>query len=826
MKRTFTQVPDVPTGAIFNPKRGYFSVVIPLERTNLITNPSIEFATTNYSASGGSIAQSATHAYHGAYSLAITPTAALSDGAFYGTGELTAGVTYAFSCKFKGAAGVKYVFFMGSTAGAGLAVVRFVATGRWQWLYGFWPETSTTTRRLYWLKDSNTSTQVFYVDGVQVESLADGVLAPTTYIDGDQAGLLPNQFPPPYRWNGTPHASTATRLVSTAAGGYVRNLDYYRFKALAFAGLGLTVVSNIATVGAGADGAQYQTTVAQSRQLSINGFWDSDTPFSLDMARAGLYEAVGPDHVAPRQPSTLFYQPFDGDEEMGAFGKIIASYQSGLEQNATPIPRENTAITFTQFLPGIITNEQGAQLTDQKSIATSDYILQRSALGNWAAMGTGGAGASLGVQAFAQAADGSLYVGGDFTSMGGVANTGNIAKWDGSAWSALTSGLNAGVFALAMAPNGTTLYVGGVFLNADGIANADRIASWNGSAWSALSTGANDTVNALAVGPDGTLYAGGNFTSIGGVAINRIAQWNGSAWSALAVSGADAPVLGLAFGPGGRLYAVGSFGSIGGVTANGTAYWDGAAWNAMGAGLGGVQAVAVGARGEVYAGGSFTGDVDYIGVWNGTGWSQLGVLNGTVFALHYGTDNILRAGGAFTVADGITLNDNFAYWNGATWVQPDISVGGTATFRAIYQTPNGVLYVGHDGTSSVDAAATTTVTNGGTARTYPTIVVQGPASLTNPLYQLINYTTGRALYFNYSLRVGEIVTIRTSPHGVTLFSNFSGDQSAAIRRGSSPDFALEKGQNVISLFIGKVAPGSQTMYWPVTLQSASDLVAR
>ena len=36
----------------------------------------------------------------------------------------------------------------------------------------------------------------------------------------------------------------------------------------------------------------------------------------------------------------------------------------------------------------------------------------------------------------------------------------------------------------------------------------------------------------LAVSED-TLYAGGQFTTAGGVSANYIAQWNGSSWSAL-----------------------------------------------------------------------------------------------------------------------------------------------------------------------------------------------------------------------------------------------------------------------------------------------------
>ena len=65
---------------------------------------------------------------------------------------------------------------------------------------------------------------------------------------------------------------------------------------------------------------------------------------------------------------------------------------------------------------------------------------------------------------------------------------------------------------------------------------ADYIAKWDGSSWAALGSGLNGSVHALTVFDDGggpALYAGGSFTSAGGVAASRIAKWDGSSWAAL-----------------------------------------------------------------------------------------------------------------------------------------------------------------------------------------------------------------------------------------------------------------------------------------------------
>ncbi|MDO8628897.1 MAG: right-handed parallel beta-helix repeat-containing protein, partial [Phycisphaerales bacterium] len=61
--------------------------------------------------------------------------------------------------------------------------------------------------------------------------------------------------------------------------------------------------------------------------------------------------------------------------------------------------------------------------------------------------------------------------------------------------------------------------------------SANRIAKWNGSAWSALGTGMNAEVYALTVFDGGTgpaLYAGGIFTTAGGVSAHYIARWEPS----------------------------------------------------------------------------------------------------------------------------------------------------------------------------------------------------------------------------------------------------------------------------------------------------------
>jgi hypothetical protein len=177
---------------------------------------------------------------------------------------------------------------------------------------------------------------------------------------------------------------------------------------------------------------------------------------------------------------------------------------------------------------------------------------------DWSALGSG----TNGIVVFALAFDdsGNLYAGGEFDTAGGIAAN-NIAKWNGSSWGSLGSGMNNTVRALGVDKSGN-IYAGGEFDTAGGVA-ANRIAKWDGNAWSALGSGTNSGVWALAIDSSGSLYAGGDFTSAGGVAANCIAKWDGNVWDSLG-SGTNKTIFALAIDSSGNLYAGGQFTTAGG----------------------------------------------------------------------------------------------------------------------------------------------------------------------------------------------------------------------------------------------------------------------
>ena len=228
-----------------------------------------------------------------------------------------------------------------------------------------------------------------------------------------------------------------------------------------------------------------------------------------------------------------------------------------------------------------------------------------------------------------------MYVGGGFTNATdwtGTYTVNHIALWDAynAYWWNLGVGVNGSVSAVCLG-NGV-LYAGGSFTTAGGI-TANRIAMWDGANWSSLGTGTANglggTVTAILV--DGTsVYVGGSFTTAGAVTARGIAKWDGSSWSALGqgmYASSTASVTALAK-MGGYLYACGVFTNAGGsVVTRNVARWDGTKWEGLGSGVGNDftpgasrgSALAVSGN-DLFLGGTFETagvcDAGYIARWN------------------------------------------------------------------------------------------------------------------------------------------------------------------------------------------------------------------
>jgi hypothetical protein len=166
------------------------------------------------------------------------------------------------------------------------------------------------------------------------------------------------------------------------------------------------------------------------------------------------------------------------------------------------------------------------------AIANADSIVTW----NGAAYAAPAVGANSIVYQVRASPNGGVYIFGGFTTVGGV-NANRIAYWDGSSYNTVSDDtLNNNALSGAIANSGD-IYAGGNFTDASSNVNADRIAFTLGGIWEAMSTGANAQVESIEIAPDLQVYAGGDFTTIGGISnADYGAKWNGSSWSKLDVN--------------------------------------------------------------------------------------------------------------------------------------------------------------------------------------------------------------------------------------------------------------------------------------------------
>ena len=266
---------------------------------------------------------------------------------------------------------------------------------------------------------------------------------------------------------------------------------------------------------------------------------------------------------------------------------------------------------------------------------------------------------------------------------------------------------------------------------------ASHIARWNGTAWSAMGNGRTlpntfgfESISTLAVLPNGDLVAAGGFTQICGTPANRIARWNGSTWQPLGggIGGTSAAVRSLVVLPDGNLLAAGDAMLIGGRSES-FAIFNGTSWTALPGGSGGLRDVRAVLRlpnGDLLTGGSTTstsGTVYSVNRWSGGVWSRVATLtvSSSYRELAVTTISLLPTGevfvgGAFTAIDGVTYN-GMALWSDQGWRQ--LERGLSKQPSRLLTLPNGEIIIsGVSGTLLPDS---------------PTGVVIGDGVTFNPL---------------------------------------------------------------------------------------------
>ena len=805
-------------------------IIVPKYAENQIKNPTFahpEFVA-GWTASGGTVASSGDGARWGAYSAKVTPNSGVQSYAYYSGLKVTANLPYTFSCYVKGVAGQAMRIQIRQTTTI-KATKQFTATGYWQRVeVSYTPTVTATDYRVYVVRDVVASTAPFYVDGCQFEQDSKA----STFFDG---------YFPGCHWTGAIRNSTSARSDNTGLGGELLCINDYA-KVLSVHGFGMGDWNQIMTkMTSGGD--LYQTHIRKSRNISMVLAYSGNNQGELQANRKVILDALRPDLLSNlpvreqfgiNMPGTwrgheqriIRYQGFDanGNEATEPIDIVCVFQPSHADTPDTPVFQKDI-LNFT-VPSGLFQGayQEGKEL-DLYADFPAEFIVKRDPDGNWCKW-TGTAYASLitGLNGLvlcaAEAPDGKIYVGGDFTNAGGVAEADYLARWNPitEAWEAVIAGINNYIWCMAFGANGD-LYIGGSFTDL-GSANGDRIVKITGlepdgtPTIHALGTGiADGYCRSIVIDANGDVYAGGSFTSAGGVAnTSHIAKWNGTVWSAIA-TGLNNIVNILAFAPNGDLYIGGAF--------TDAAYpylckWNGTAFSVVRANTdinGFVYALAFGSTGYLYVGGAFTNaggvaNADYIAKWSGSAWESLGTgLNESALYVLVDSGKVYVSG-AFTSAGGLTLTDRVAVWSNGAWQPLDIDLPGLGVVYSILPASDGSLYIGgafSTAVSSENARSGQVVPNlnvaSASANTYPFIAVNGPGTLKS----ITNYTTGKSVMFDgLTLQAGEWISLSFDPLNLQFKGGWEGRGNLmryVVPGSDYGDFYLKPGGNALSLFM-------------------------
>jgi WD40 repeat protein len=380
------------------------------------------------------------------------------------------------------------------------------------------------------------------------------------------------------------------------------------------------------------------------------------------------------------------------------------------------------------------------------------------------------------VRAVVADGSGGWYIGGDFQRVGSAFRPG-LAHILASgavdlAWKPRTDG---SVNALALSPDRTRLYAGGAFGAIDGATRNGLVAldADTGEVDPGWNPDTNGAVNALVLSPDGArLYAGGAFTSVGGVAHPRLVALEAATgapdhnWD----PNANNVVRTLALSTDGtRLYAGGTFTAVRGVARNYLAAVDSTrgfvdAWNPDANGA--VNALSPSSDGDdLYAGGDFTA----VGGASRNRLANIDAASGSVRPWNPDANKTVSALALSPGGDAIYVGGDFTGLGGVTRNRLAAVSAGTGAPTAWNPAANGAvnaLAASHDGGRVYAGGALTSV--GGVSRARLAALNASTGELdpgwapraNKPVYALALSPDGTRIYVG-----GDFTTISGSARG-------------------------------------------------------------
>jgi len=710
----------------------------------------------------------------------------------------------------KGYAGQAMRIMIQNGSGTMQAQKTFTATGNWQRIVLTLASAGATATnwRAVVQRDAVASAEPFWTDGWQFENKAYA----TTFIYGDEKGL--GYIDREYYWAGSPFASASVRSAFTRHGGkLVKINDYAIINKVVGLGMG-KFESHVSELAMG--GSVLQSTIRQPRPFSFLLTFKGSSQDAIYANRQVIIDAIRPDR--DNQPLVLRYQGLDssGNEATQPID-IICKAEISLQDTPNLPTRHTDLLSFTALdatLDGAY--YEGSYLLYSQQL-TVNRIVRQKPNGEWDIMGTGLQEGYA--YAFAEAPNGDIYIGGSFTSAGGVANTSKIAKWSkqDQTWKSVLSGTtNNDIKTLCFGPKGE-LYVGGDFTNLAG----------SGIALLAYITDLDTTptihvfgdpvgyyIQTIDIDRNGTVYVGGIFSKIGGQTINNAAYYNGT-WNDMGFTADDA-VFKIKCGYFGNKVIIG--GNMPLRIPPNIVCWDGTQLCALGSGLDGIIADIVIssnntiiAVGQIYDIGDDPNNI-HMALYNGYTWSGIpfGSPNGPVHSITSSKTGYYIIGD-FDKVGNLSLTDRIANYSNNGWSRVGINLPAMVTLLGIKEVSDGTLYISgkFSGTAVVAGVTISNVYNSSSsANVYPTIQIIGPGTLLS----IENKTTGKKIDFEgLILNSNEYITLHLDPHNLKFESNWSerGSIYNYITAGSDiANFNLAPGINNISVYM----PYNTTQY--------------
>lgn len=816
---------------------GKLLIIDPLATVNQITNPSVEKTLTNWNQVSAVQTRSLEQARFGRASVKLVTNGILAaEGTRYDHATTDSDTPVTVSVYVRGPAGGQ-VRLRWLDTGNGLefrSQAVELQNEFWQRLVvtGHLGPGAAGTIEIFVETPDDVQAITFFTDALQLELL--GFV--TTYVDGDIELALPSHKGEPFfEWEGEFHASASSRSDQFRLGGRFIELSEGLAPELWYtvaSGLGMPPLRALMTSFVDQDVAEYQRSIPLPRVLQIT-FWASKLLEEkvqregsanlqpLHRAREALERIVKPDLVMESQPSLLRY--VDGSAPMD----LLAIYESGLEWDGDlrfPF-NDNFATRFLCPDPLWRQDTQDVcELSPESSFASSGLVARID--GEWQSHDADGDAVNV-VAVHPQT--GEVYVGGDFTEMDGNADCIRMCIFspDGSSvrgvnLGGVLKGIDDGeVLAFAFLADGSVV-VGGSYTTIDGT-TFNRIGLYD-PVTDTFSTmggdpGLDGTVRGLAAALNGDAYVGGDFiaTATGTTTLNRFAVWEFFPNTFAAVGsgpGVNATVFDVIIDFDGiGAFLAGAFtAEVGGpaLSLKRVAEFDGfSTYTQMGldGSEGTVLKLARARDGDVYAAGEFTNigfsDVEKVAVFNRVDWLPLGqadagVTGGDAVWVAAAPDGRILFSGDFDAATGIKFGfiNQLAFWNGTVFGSADIKLPGSPTARTVVF--NGKdIWVGGDWTDlfATEAAALHICTNNGKAHAGPIFEVLGPADLV----VLENQTTAQVLQMEFEIKAGETLRLDLRRGLQKAISDWRGNILQDLLPDSD-DFVLNPGDNRIAFW--------------------------